>query len=260
MQLIAPDPQHAKHPAKITSPTTEGRLLAENEGGVLHTRGHNKGPQAHWMSAIRPCSCPFCEHKERENAPIGLGQSRARLNITDLCLLMPKQFIRKHLPDPETLRQHKSLRFLGTLLSDPNLWHINRHSLAGAAFVGVFVGFLPMPLQMALAAMLAVRFRCNLPLSVVLVWISNPVTWVPMWYFTYRVGAWMLGVTPIDSDNIPLDTLVDQIAPLYAGSIVCGLIAASAAYAIVKIAWRLAVIRNWNVRNRRRAAQKNTPQ
>ena len=85
---------------------------------------------------------------------------------------MPKRLFRKYLPSPDRLKGHKSLSFLGGVLSDPNLWHINRHSLAGAAFIGVFTGLLPIPLQMGLAALLAVRFHCNLPLSVVLVWIS----------------------------------------------------------------------------------------
>ncbi|MGJ3256527.1 MAG: DUF2062 domain-containing protein, partial [Alcanivorax sp.] len=100
---------------------------------------------------------------------------------------MPKRIFRKYLPKPDRLREHKALSFLGEVLADPNLWHINRRSLAGAAFIGVFTALLPIPLQMGLAALLAVRFHCNLPLSVVLVWISNPVTSVPVFHFTYRI-------------------------------------------------------------------------
>ena len=51
---------------------------------------------------------------------------------------MPKRIFRKYLPKPDRLREHKALSFLGEVLSDPNLWHINRRSLAGAAFIGVF--------------------------------------------------------------------------------------------------------------------------
>lgn len=166
---------------------------------------------------------------------------------------MPKQLFRKYLPKPERMREHKSLHFLGELLADPNLWHINRRSLAGATFIGIFVGFLPMPLQMGLAAVLAVRFHCNLPLSVVLVWISNPLTWVPLWYSTYRVGAWMLGITPLSGHKLTMEEVFEQLLPLYLGSVTCGLIAATLSYFLIKIAWRLTVIRNWQMRAQRRA-------
>ncbi len=165
---------------------------------------------------------------------------------------MPKRIFRKYLPKPERLREHKSLSFLGEVLSDPNLWHINRRSLAGAAFIGIFSGLLPIPLQMGLAALLAVRFHCNLPLSVVLVWISNPVTYVPIFYFNYRVGAWLMGMPPHSGDAITVSWFVEQLVPLWLGSSISALVCGGAAYITVKVAWRLAVIRSWNLRARNR--------
>ncbi len=166
---------------------------------------------------------------------------------------MPKRIFRKYLPKPDRLREHKALSFLGEVLSDPNLWHINRHSLAGAAFIGVFCALLPIPLQMGLAALLAVRFHCNLPLSVVLVWISNPVTYVPIFYFTYRIGAWMLGMPPHSGEGITIAWFVEQLVPLWLGSLLCAVVFGGLAYAAVKVAWRLAVVRSWNLRAHRRA-------
>lgn len=166
---------------------------------------------------------------------------------------MPKHLFRKYLPSPDRLKGHKSLSFLGEVLSDPNLWHINRHSLAGAAFIGVFTGLLPIPLQMGLAALLAVRFHCNLPLSVMLVWISNPVTYVPIFYFTYRIGAWILGMPPQTGEGITVAWFVEQLVPLWLGSVICAMVFGGLAYAAVKVAWRLAVVRSWNLRAHRRA-------
>ncbi len=165
---------------------------------------------------------------------------------------MPKRIFRKYLPKPERLREHKSLSFLGEVLSDPNLWHINRRSLAGAAFIGIFAGLLPIPLQMGLAAILAVRFHCNLPLSVMLVWISNPVTYVPIFYFNYRIGAWLLGMPPHSDQAITVAWFVEQLVPLWLGSTLCALVFGGAAYVTVKVAWRLAIIRSWNLRARNR--------
>ncbi|MCG8613083.1 MAG: DUF2062 domain-containing protein, partial [Pseudomonadales bacterium] len=41
---------------------------------------------------------------------------------------MPKQFLKKHMPTPDKIRNIKSLQFLGDILHEPNLWHLNRHA------------------------------------------------------------------------------------------------------------------------------------
>lgn len=165
---------------------------------------------------------------------------------------MPRRLFRKYLPSPERLRNTKGLDLLGEMFADPNLWHINRRSLAGAAFIGVFVGLLPIPMQMALAALLSVQFRCNLPLSVVLVWLSNPLTYVPIFYFAYRIGAWVLGMAPSPPHGIDVTWFIQQLVPLWVGSLVCASIAGLLSYGAVHLFWRVAIIRSWHLRARRR--------
>ncbi len=169
---------------------------------------------------------------------------------------MPKRLFRRYLPSPDKIRQNRSLGFLGALLSDPNLWHINRHSLAGAAFIGIFSSLVPMPMQMVLAAALAVRFKCNLPLSIVLVWFTNPLTIVPVFYFTYRVGAWILGMPIVPPEHVNFAWLIEQMIPLWFGSLLCGLLFGGLSWAITKLIWRMIVARSWALRqNQRRAAK-----
>lgn len=169
---------------------------------------------------------------------------------------MPKRLFRKYLPSPDKIRQNRSLGFLGAVLSDPNLWHINRRSLAGAAFIGIFSSLVPIPLQMLLAAALAVRFKCNLPLSVVLVWFTNPLTIVPVFYFTYRVGAWILGMPVAPPDHVSFAWLIEQMIPLWFGSILCGLVFGGLSWVVIKLIWRLAITRSWSLRkNQRRLAR-----
>jgi uncharacterized protein (DUF2062 family) len=176
---------------------------------------------------------------------------------------MPRQFFRKYLPEPERLARYRSLRFLSNLLSNPDLWHINRRSLAGAAFVGIFCGFMPIPFQMALAALLALQVHCNLPFSVVLVWFSNPFTYVPIFYFNYHLGSTLLNISmpPPDETGISLSRLTDFdwmaenllsiwqfLLPLWFGSLLAGLVVGALGWALVRLGWRITVTRNWRLR------------
>lgn len=89
---------------------------------------------------------------------------------------MPKKTLKSLIPSVARIREIKSLGILGDWIYATNLWHINRYSASMAFFVGLFTAFMPIPGQMLLAASLALLLRCNLPLSVALVWVTNPLT------------------------------------------------------------------------------------
>src|SRR3546814_2139222 len=118
---------------------------------------------------------------------------------------MPRRLFKRYMPDPASIREHKSLRFLGSLLHDPNLWHLNRHSVARAMAVGLFAAFLPIPLQMLLAAALAITVRGNLPIAVSLVWLTNPLTIPAVFFCSYQSCACLL-VVP--SRSLPVSPIV----------------------------------------------------
>ena len=54
---------------------------------------------------------------------------------------MPKKFIRRFLPDPQSIKQNKALKIFGSVLHEPNLWHLNRRSASGAFGIGLFFAF-----------------------------------------------------------------------------------------------------------------------
>ena len=181
---------------------------------------------------------------------------------------MPKKFMKRYLPSPEKVQAMQSLSFLGDILHEPNLWHINRHCVARAFLVGIWFCFIPMPFQMLAAAFFAIWFNANLPLSVVLVWISNPVTMPPMFYFNYKIGAWVLD-RPVLSFEFELswswisERLLDIGIPLYLGSLVVATISACLAYLIIQYLWRRKIRSDWQVRRtarlrRRRAADQTS--
>ena len=170
---------------------------------------------------------------------------------------MPKQLLKRYLPSPQSIRENSSLRPLAPLLKHPDIWHLNRRSVAGAAFIGLFCCFLPIPFQMVVAGFLAVQFRCNLPISVMLVWISNPITMPPMFYFTYRLGAWLLNMElEVTSINISFSWLVENFVhigyPLVFGSLLCGWVSGVTGFVLVRVLWRLHVISRWRERRQRR--------
>lgn len=169
---------------------------------------------------------------------------------------MAKHLFEKYIPSPEKVKSNPSLKFLSPLFARAWLWHLNRRSVAKACFIGIFVAFIPMPMQMALAATIAVFFSANIPVSVALVWISNPLTMPPMFYATYRFGVWLLDMQeqPFElelSFEWLLHGLGNLWLPLYLGSLTAGLVLASMAFFAVRLLWRISVIKRWQTRHNR---------
>jgi uncharacterized protein (DUF2062 family) len=173
---------------------------------------------------------------------------------------MPRSSLRRYLPDPQKLREHRALKPLGKWLQNPEIWHFHRRSVAGAAFIGFFVAFLPIPAHMLIAAAMAVAARCNLPLAVGLVWVNNPLTIGPLYFFAYKLGAWLMD-TPPTLTEVRLDFAwirqeFDRIFwPLMLGSLVCGWVSGVTALVIVRVGWRVRVVRQWRERARERRAR-----
>ncbi len=81
------------------------------------------------------------------------------------------------------------------------------HVSWGAA-IGMFVGLTPtVGIQMYIVAMIwvlcryLIRFHFNLPIAVALVWISNPVTVLPLYYFFFITGQVALALD-FDLENL----------------------------------------------------------
>ncbi len=160
------------------------------------------------------------------------------------------------MPDAHKVRHHKHLKFFGKLLHDPNLWHLNRHSTSGATAIALFVAFLPLPLHIFLAAALAILLRVNLPITVIVIWINNPFTVVPIFYFAYKLGALLLGIEPGAMTFEPTwggfaTGLGDIWQPLVLGSLLLSTVSAAAGYYAVLGLWRLSVVRQWEQRKTR---------
>ena len=160
---------------------------------------------------------------------------------------MPRKFFQRFLPHPRTIKENKTLQIFGDWLHNPNLWHLNRRSVAGGFAVGLFCAWMPIPFQMVLAAGLSILLRTNLPLSAALVWITNPITIPPMFYFAYKVGTWIIGEPLVDfnfelSFNWLFNELSSSWLPFLVGCFTLACTSATIGYATIHTIWRYSVL------------------
>ena len=167
-----------------------------------------------------------------------------------------RRTLKKYLPDPETIRRNPWLRpFAGSLLH-PRLWHLNRHSAAGAVAAGLFCGLIPGPLQMIGAAVCALIFRVNLPLALFTTLYTNPFTIVPLYVIAYQIGRALTAdrgnfVAPPEFSATAFvgwteamqAWMLNAAMPLGIGLIVLATGLAVAGYMATKAAWRIYLIR-----------------
>jgi uncharacterized protein len=66
--------------------------------------------------------------------------------------------------------------------------------IARGMAVGMVVGFSPLyGFQMIIAATLATLLKGSRAVAIIPVWITNPLTALPIYSFTYGIGRWMIG-------------------------------------------------------------------
>lgn len=185
---------------------------------------------------------------------------------------MPRKHFRRFLPDHDAVRGNKYLRVFQPLLKHPNLWHLNRHSVAGGVAAGMFGGLIPGPLQMLTAAILAIVFRVNLPVAVVTTLYTNPFTWGPLILAAYAIGSWVTGgngaPTPHLNFNFETQNWTEFLPSFWTwllslgetfliGNLILALVLAILGYFFVQFAWRLYVLAY--LRRRRARTQRGSP-
>ena len=170
------------------------------------------------------------------------------------------------MPTPERIAALPGIHHLGSRITEPNLWYINRKSISGAVFLGIVCAWIPFPAQMLVAALCAIFFRVNLPLSVAITWITNPFTLIPIFYSSYCVGSFIFGIPILNlteikevvvhfssgmfSDTAPLPaSYAFSMRALLVGVVVEAVIVGSIGYFIVQLLWRCHVMHDWKTRH-----------
>jgi len=117
---------------------------------------------------------------------------------------------------------------------------INRKSISKGVFIGLFWGFIPMPMQMIAVLALTPFIKFNVPIAFTMVWLSNPITMPFMYYMEYQTGLFILGNEGLDV-QLTLDWFSNNwdkiITPLYVGTLPYSLGVSSLVYLIINRLW-----------------------
>lgn len=147
-------------------------------------------------------------------------------------------------------------------VSNRALWIPCRDTVAMGLAIGSFFSMMLMPFQGIAAAVLAIRFRANVPFAVAACFLSNPVTTPAILWGQFVLGDWLrktVGVPmPHFLSQVEFHAPVGQLnaASFLLGMITSGLLAALAAYPLVH---GIAVVMPHHLPVRRRRKSTNPP-
>ena len=148
------------------------------------------------------------------------------------------------------------------LLEHPVYWSLNRRNVARAFALGLFLSFIPLPVHILLAAVLALALRLNIPAAVLGTFLANPLTIVPLYFFAYWVGCTLLGlhVEPLHIE-LSWQWLSTELLPIWKpfllGCLVMAILTAVTGYLLLAGIWHLGLVLKYHERKgARREADK----
>jgi uncharacterized protein (DUF2062 family) len=154
--------------------------------------------------------------------------------------------------DREAILASRWLKPFAHLFAHPALWHLNRRSVPRALAIGFFTAFI-IPLgQFALAALVAVAMRANVPLAAAATLITNPLTFPPIYFAAYHVGFLLLPTAPAEAVGEVAQglgsTLLDVSGPTALGLLIFAVVSAVLGHAAGALWWRARLLRRWRQR------------
>ena len=121
--------------------------------------------------------------------------------------------------------------------------------------IGVFAGSFPLlGLQSLIGIFLATIFRASKVAAVAATWISNPLTYVPLFIFNYKIGKFLLRTEDVELSSLDITSLTairesgwSFAITLLAGSFIVGTI-----LSVVTYFYSFAILKRWHNRALRR--------
>lgn len=136
-------------------------------------------------------------------------------------------------------------------------WRLRRlqgrpEALARGLACGVFAGLFPLfGLQTILGVLLAIPLRGNKIMAAAGTWVSNPLTYVPIYAFNFKVGQWLLRDSTLTKVSLQSWQEVmalgsEIISTVFVGCLAMGLVGAVCSYFL-----GLALIRRFRASHRK---------
>ncbi len=119
-----------------------------------------------------------------------------------------------------------------------------RKMVSRGVSIGLFIAMIPMPFQM-LAVLVATPFlRFNVPVALVMCWVTNPFSMPFIYYIEYLTGSFFLNIKT-QNVHMTLDwfqnNLQDIVFPLYLGAIFYSIVISGLAYYFLIHIWKKSV-------------------
>jgi uncharacterized protein (DUF2062 family) len=102
---------------------------------------------------------------------------------------MPRLLFRKITPRHETLRNHWALKPFSRFFGVPRLWSLQRRTVAPAFGAGLAICFIPLPIHIPVAMLVAIFCRIHIPTIMLALVAVNPLTMLPAYLLAYKVGV-----------------------------------------------------------------------
>jgi uncharacterized protein len=170
---------------------------------------------------------------------------------------MPRRLFKPLSRQRHRWKERWFMRPFRLLLEHPVYWSLNRRNVSRAFALGLFLAFVPLPVHMLLAAVLAIAFRLNVPAAVMGTFLTNPLTIVPLYVSAYWLGCTLLGVHErafhFELSWHWLGTgLLPVWKPFLLGCLVLGTLTATLGYIILAGIWHLGLVLKYHERKGQR--------
>ena len=148
-----------------------------------------------------------------------------------------KRFVRRTYRSLRKHRDHSDSKvksWIARRVLCRGLWLVDRQAMALGLSIGLAVAMLPpAPVQTLAATTLAILCRANIPLAVSAVWVSNPITWIPLLRFQEMLGSRILFGNTSDQQG----TKFEMISSLTLGVVLSAALLAIISYSIFHCLW-----------------------
>lgn len=132
------------------------------------------------------------------------------------------------------LRDRPWWRRLTKPLFDRQLWKPYRDSVATGCAIGAFFSVTPIPAQTIAAALVAMKFKGNMPFALGICLLSNPFTNVPIWSTQLWLGNLIQNhlSVPMPSILSDMETTLPALGSINAGGFIVGSVSSSCLLAV----------------------------